>query len=175
MPANLIAFYRGVGTDSEQRRLDEILDWDDSALEEVHDFIQWLFPLPEASAFNPDAPLLTAADISEFRHDRALRANLLRAVRRTFAFYGFDLIDTADGVQVVPGSDFAERQHVLFGGFNHNHLRITRILKSLTLLGLGDVARQFLAAILANGRRQSLPRESVAFWTEAVETSGGRE
>jgi len=171
MPANLIAFYRGVASDSEQRRLDEILDWDDSDLEAVHDFIQWLFPLPDASAFNPDAPLLTAADIAEFRRDPALRANLLRAARRMFAFYGFDLTETGEGVQAARASDFAERRHVLYGGFNHNHLRITRILKSLTLLDLGEVARQFLTAIRVNDQRQSLPRESVAYWTDAIETS----
>ncbi len=35
----------------------EIWAWDDAALEDGHDFIQWLFPLPEPSAFVDDAPL----------------------------------------------------------------------------------------------------------------------
>ena len=54
MPAEsaLITFYRGSGTDHAGRRIDEILSWDDAALESVHDYIQWLFPLDEPSRFN---------------------------------------------------------------------------------------------------------------------------
>src|SRR5262245_5587601 len=64
--SRLLDFYRGEGTDAEGRRLDDILAWRDGRLEAVHDFIQWLFPLPEPSRFNPDAPLLTPHDIAAF-------------------------------------------------------------------------------------------------------------
>ena len=54
MPAesDLVKFYRGSGTDHAGRTLDEILTWDDAALESVHDYIQWLFPNPDASRAN---------------------------------------------------------------------------------------------------------------------------
>jgi hypothetical protein len=51
--SRLLDFYRGVGADTEGRRLEDILAWPDDDLEEVHDFIQWLFPLPEPSRASP--------------------------------------------------------------------------------------------------------------------------
>ncbi len=72
--SRLTDFYAGRGTDTEGRRLADLLAWDDDDLEQVHDFIQWLFPLPEPSRFNADAPLLTPDDIAAFHADAALRA-----------------------------------------------------------------------------------------------------
>jgi hypothetical protein len=43
--SQLLAFYRGEGTDAEGRFLKDIWTWTDDDLEAVHDFIQWLFPL----------------------------------------------------------------------------------------------------------------------------------
>ena len=71
-------FYRGDGTDSEGRRLEDILRWDDQTLEYVHDFIQWLFPLDEPSAVNPNAPLVTRVDRDAFAADETLAANSAR-------------------------------------------------------------------------------------------------
>src|SRR5262245_840829 len=71
--SRLVDFYRGAGTDTGGRQLAEIWAWGDDDLEAVHDFIQWLFPLPEPSRFNPDAPRLTEADIATFRGDPLLQ------------------------------------------------------------------------------------------------------
>ncbi len=168
MRSDLLSFYRGTGTENRGRRLDEILAWDDERLEAVHDFIQWLFPLSEPSQFNLAAPLLTPAAIHEFRADPVLRQNLLHSAQRMLVFYGFELREMEGQSAVRPSPQFAERQHVVYGGFNHNHLRITRILKSLTLLGLGKVAREFLAAIQASDLNKTVPRKSLAYWTEAL-------
>ena len=79
----LLAFYSGTGRDSAGRTLTEIWAWDHRRLEMAHDFIQWLFPLPEASRFNPDAPLLTPADAAAFRADADLQARVRRSPERT--------------------------------------------------------------------------------------------
>ena len=168
MRGDLLGFYRGTSTDTRGRRLDEILAWDDERLEAVHDFIQWLFPLEEPSQFNLAAPLLTPADIREFRADPTLRQNLLRSAARMLAFYGFNVTEGDGHFAVKPSQQFGARQDVVYGGFNHNHLRITRILKSLTLLGLGDVAHKFLAAIQASDENKTLPDESLWYWNDAV-------
>ncbi len=89
--SQLIDFYRGEAADSEGRTLEEILGWDYIRLELVHDFVQWLFPLDEPSAFNPDAPLLTNDDIAAFRRIPPLRENLMRAFEKMLGFYGFRL------------------------------------------------------------------------------------
>src|ERR1022692_954808 len=101
--SRLEAFYRGEGTGTEGRLLKDILAWPDDDLEAVHDFIQWLFPLPEPSQFNPDAPLLTEADIAAFKSDPVLQANLLKSFERILGFLGFAL--SANG-EVVQSEDF---------------------------------------------------------------------
>ena len=84
-------FYRGNGPDSEGRTLAEILAWSDDELEAVHDYIQWLFPLPEPSMFNADAPVLTPAEIAAARADASIlvsradnRGRACNALQREF-------------------------------------------------------------------------------------------
>lgn len=54
-PNPLIGFYRDGAQDDCGRTLAKILSWPDDRLEAVHDFIQWMFPLPERSGANPAA------------------------------------------------------------------------------------------------------------------------
>ena len=170
MTADLIAFYRGVGSDSAGRTLEEILAWDFIRLEIVHDFIQWLFPLPEPSEFNDEAPLLTPEQIQLFRTEPLLGENLVRSFERMLGFYGFTL--RREPSRRIDESDlFGHRRHVLYGGFNHNHLRITRILRSLTLLGDAELARLFFERLEASDREQTLPGESLRYWEQCFRLS----
>jgi hypothetical protein len=165
--SQLVDFYRGEATDSEGRLLHAIWAWDDEELETVHDFIQWLFPLPEPSQFNPDAPLLTREDMAAFRADPVLRANLRRSWERILTFLG--LAPAADG-RVVEGPDIRARVPDVWAAFNHNWLRITRILRSLTLLGLGAEARALYGRLeeMYRGNRFPIPADTFRYWTEAV-------
>ena len=87
-PHPIIAFYRDGARDDRGRTLAEILDWSDDRLESVHDFIQWLFPLPEPSGANPDAPTLDPATVQAFRDTPAMRDRLHQAFERMLRFYG---------------------------------------------------------------------------------------
>lgn len=146
MSSPLLRFYAG-GTDDRGRTLDDILAWDDARLEAVHDYIQWLFPLPEPSAFNASAPVLSAQDIAAFRDDPALRGRLLAAFRRMVAFYGFELGGDEAEPEVSKAHNHTARTRTWLTPGNHNMLRITRVLRCLTLLGLPAQARVFLAAL----------------------------
>lgn len=164
--SRLVDFYRGTETDIEGRLLTDILSWPDDNFEEVHDFIQWLFPLMEPSQFNPDAPLLTKEDIAVFRSDPVLQANLLKAFDRILTYLGFSL---SDG-EVVEGRNFTARVPDVWAGLNHNWLRITRILRSLTLLGMETHALalyQRLHALYQSGKFP-IPPDTFRYWTEAV-------
>jgi hypothetical protein len=145
----IIGFYRERGRDHRGRRLAEILHWDDEALESIHDFIQWLFPLDEPSGANRSAPILTPADIAAFRNDPALRHNLRRSLVRMLAFYGLRLVDDEGGAPTVARSGtWPERSSVWLSPHNHNYLRLTRIMKSLALLGMPGHARAVCDALL---------------------------
>jgi len=153
MASRWLAFYQGVGTDSEGRTIGEILAWDDDRLESVHDFIQWLFPLPEPSRFNPDAPLLTANDVAAARADATVQSNLQAALLRMRRFYGLT-------------ADTAERPKHWVGPADHNHLRLTRILRSLTLLGFAEEARQLYEALSVY--EHAVPERTRTFWRNAI-------
>lgn len=167
----IVRFYRGTGRDSRGRSLDEVLGWDDEALEAVHDFVQWLFPLDEPSMFNPHAPLLRPADCEAFRRDSTLTANLRRAFDRMLAFYGFERRESGGSVRVERSSDWSTRAAVWVHAGNHNHLRLTRVMKSLILLGQPHLARALYKRLRAEAESAGPGRISavtLTYWEEAV-------
>ena len=166
---DLVAFYRGEAADYQGRTLHDVWRWDDRRLEDRHDYIQVLFPLPEASRFNARAPLLDGATVARFRTDDVIQANLLQSFRVMLRFYGFRL-DEKTG-EVVEAENFGERAKEWLSPGNHNHLRITRILKCLTLCGLKDRAAAFLKALLALPGQDHITSDSRRFWRDAVGTS----
>lgn len=162
----IVRFHKGEGADDRGRTLDAILAWDDDRLEAVHDYIQWLFPLDEPSRFNPSAPLLTPADRAAFRQP-ALAANLRRALDRMLAFYGFALQPTTPP-RVARADDWRDRFSVWLYAGNHNLLRLTRIIRSLTLLGQPELARALYDGLQKEcaGRVSAVTLE---YWKEATD------
>jgi hypothetical protein len=165
--SRLLKFYSGKGTDDAGRYLNDILAWDDDAFEAVHDFIQWLFPLPEPSQFNANAPLLAKSDISAFKSDPALQANLKRSFERILAFLGFAL--NADG-KVAESDRFSARIPDVWASANHNWLRITRILRSLTLVGMEKEAKALYdrLRVYYKAQRFPIPADTFRYWTDAL-------
>src|SRR6266446_244642 len=104
--SQIVEFYRGTATDAEGRLLADIWTWNDEDLEDVHDYIQWLFPLPEPSQFNPNAPLLTSADIAIFSEDQKLRANVRKSFERIVTFLG---LEVGENGHVVDGPNILAR------------------------------------------------------------------
>jgi Opioid growth factor receptor (OGFr) conserved region len=165
----IIAFYEGSAPDDRGRFLNEIQQLDDEQVECVHDFIQWLFPLPERSGANPSAPRLDDAAIDAFHSRPPLREALRQSLNRMLAFYGF----AWSGERIVKGPSFPERSDWLRSG-NHNHLRLTRMLRSLRLLGEAQAARALLKALsdiyLEEHRtgRNRVSDLTYRFWSSAI-------
>lgn len=126
-----------------------MLAFDDGRLERTHDFIQWLFPLPERSGAQPDAPVLTPDNIAALRASITAQAVLAAATDRMAAFY-------RDTDHWLASSD-------------HNHLRITRIIRSLRLLRGDAYADAFRAFLLARVEAADAPINglSLRYWNEA--------
>jgi hypothetical protein len=167
----VIRFYRGLGTDHSGRDLAGILQWDDNALEEVHDFIQWLFPLNEPSGASRHAPVLTAADITAFRSDATLKANLRRSLVRMLTFYGFRLMDDDAPPEVVRAGHWQTRAGTWLHPHNHNYLRLTRMMKSLSLLGLAEYAHALREALLTESGlvgRDVIGSTTLQYWKNAA-------
>lgn len=164
----LITFYdpNTQAKDSRNRTLTQILAWPDEKLEYHHDYIQILFPLPEGSPFNPSAPIINREVFNAFRSRPELRANLRKSLIRMLHFYGFKF--EIDG-SIVPGANYQSASRNWVKHFNHNHLRITRIIRSLRVLGLEAEAGEFLKALeFLYGSTGKISEKSMMFWTRAA-------
>jgi hypothetical protein len=165
----LTRFFAG-GEDDQGRTFDEILGWDDARLEMVHDYIQWIFPLPERSGANPWAPVLNAETIAAIRGDAEMRGRLGAAFLRMLAFYGFAL----EGNRVAESPRFAAASRNWLHAGNHNHLRLTRMLRSLRVLGLEHEAAALWVALRLLYEREdaagrgTITAETFAFWKRAA-------
>src|SRR5689334_8906412 len=164
----IVEFYSGA-RDGEGRTLEAILAWNDEQLEAVHDFIQWVFPSRQPSAVNPFAPLVTDDTVRSFHRDPALRDRLGRAFERMLRFYG---LRAQDGRVEIDGPAFASRSRVWLTPGNHNHLRLTRIMDSLSTLGLRREALALQRCLIEDvcagpGAGRVAPR-TIEFWSRAV-------
>ncbi|KAM4587374.1 opioid growth factor receptor-like [Odontesthes bonariensis] len=122
------------------------------ALESVHTFIQWLFPLQEPG-MNYEASTLTQEEIEAFIKNDIAKKNLLESYKLMLDFYGIEMYDEETGA-VQRAKNWKER----FDNLNsrtHNNLRITRILKCLGTLGYrhyqAPLVHFFLRETLVNG------------------------
>lgn len=163
----LLRFYAGDGTDDRGRTIEEIWGYSHEELESIHDYIQWLFPLAEQSAFNPGAPLVDAETAERFHRDEQLRKNLDRSLRVMLDFYGLAIA----GKEILRVPTFGERSKSWLTPHNHNFLRLTRILKSLVLLGQADRAAQLFACLEEIYRRKPevIGETTLRYWRHAVD------
>lgn len=176
----LILFYDPTinAPDEEGRTLSSILAWPDSKLESSHDYIQQIFPLPEQSTFNPSAPLISAQVFSTFRERADLRGRLRQSFIRILAFYGLEqrTSDTDSGttedvvLEIVKAPNFNKASRNWVTVFDHNHLRITRIIRCLRVLGLEQEAEAFFHALesVYQSCGGSISKRSLIFWTRAA-------
>jgi hypothetical protein len=163
--SRLIEFYRGTAPDREGRTLAQIWDFSDEEMEDYHDFIQWLFPLPEPSQYNPYAPLLTEEDVTAFRTEATLRDHLLRSLDRFLEFVGLVRRENC----IEPGPAFDQKREV-WTRPNHNWLRITRVLHCLRMLGLEDQGRQLFSSLENLNQRGAaqISPSTLAYWQNAT-------
>jgi hypothetical protein len=154
----LLAFYGDEeGRNSSGYTLEQVLGWDDEDWELQHDFVQWAFPTDEPSMFNSDAPVLDAATVARFRAYPLLRHRLRKAFDRWLAFCG--IVRTDDSLA------FGDQNPDVWNRPNHNWLRVTRVLRSLNLLGLTDEAQVFFS--LLTTIRSKIDPTTWRYWERA--------
>jgi hypothetical protein len=164
----LLAFYAGAATDDQGRTLDQILAWDDARMERTHDYIQWLFPNDVPSPINSGAPVVTAHHRQAFAQRPQLRQNLRRALDRMLDFYGL----TREQDLISRSAEWQTKHTRWMTPGNHNHLRLTRILKCLNLLGLPDEATALFACldtIAQSEEGAAISQTTQRFWKDAAE------
>lgn len=146
----LINYLKGTGTDSKGRTIQDVWNFTDEQLEETHNYIQWLFPLKEMSENVMGSPFLDDEDIIKIiKEDLDIQDNFLKSLMCMHNFY--------------KDNDFWLQPN------DHNHLRITRILKSTTLLSSKENAKEFYEFIIKRVKEfRPVTEESLEYWKSAI-------
>lgn len=97
---DLVSFFEGTQGDHWGRKFSDILKWSDSELEYSHDYIQTLFPLPEASQIIWSATIIDSRVFDAFRARPELQAKLREAFMRMLSFYGLKWCEDEGGKSV---------------------------------------------------------------------------
>ena len=145
----IIGFLEGRIPDHRGRLLSMLWKQTDDDAKNNHDYIQWMFPLDEPSQAVNGAPVLNDFDIDEIRQNQMAINNLEESVRW---FLGF-----------------LERNDHWVTKYDHNHLRITRAIKSLRLLTSDLVAERFRDKVieLAGDNLSLVDQKARDFWASA--------
>ena len=146
---NLVGFLEGKTPDHRGRTLSMLWRQTDDDAENNHDYIQWMFPLDEPSQAVNGAPVLSDFDIDEIKENQLAIGNLEGSARW---FLGF-----------------LERNDHWITNYDHNHLRITRAIKSLRLLTSNQAADAFRGKViaLAGDNLNLVDQEVRDFWASA--------
>ena len=146
---DLIAFLKNEDVDFKNRTLSDIWAYDDNQIEANHDYIQLLFPLnkPSRHSFH-NVYLSDDTQIAEIRSSKIIRANI-RISAHWFLM-------------------FLKRVQHWRVGYNHNQLRITRIIECLRLLVSDSDADKFYQEVLSIlGPEIKINEHTFKFWREA--------
>ena len=148
--SEIVLFLDNKGANHSGRTLCDVLNMRNEELEDQHDYIQWLFPLKEPSQFAVDSPTLNDSDIKQIKANPNIQANLRTGLETMTSFY--------------------INNHHWLCEHDHNHLRITRIIKSLILLVGIDEAEHFYDTIidLVTHSKNKVSPENIKYWTDAL-------
>jgi hypothetical protein len=143
---DVVGFLEGKTPDHRGRTLTMLWKQTDDDSENTHDYIQWMFPLDESSKAVNVAPVLIDFDIDQIRENQLAIENLKKSARW---FLGF-----------------LERNDHWITNYDHNHLRITRTIKSLRLLTTELEADAFRSKVitLAGNNLNLVDKEARNFW-----------
>ncbi|OOR98454.1 hypothetical protein B0187_08385 [Haemophilus paracuniculus] len=165
---SIVEFLEGKAKDAYGRYLTDIWQLESNwrNLELAHNYIQWIFPLNEPSN-EPfiKQPILTEQDCEKIQQSELAQQNLLRSFEMMLNFWGL----TFENGQIFPKEDLNSRTHFWLRSYNHNQLRITRVIKCLSLLGQKDLAKLFQQAVISIGREKGkIEEKRFIDWQQAI-------
>lgn len=173
MANNIIGFYEGREKNQVGMSIDEIREMDDKKLEKDHHYIQWIFPDTEKSLAVPTSPVLSQLDIDTFWEREDLQRILIEMFSKMMDFYGLNFYKSSKKeFAVEPGKNFEKRAKEWITSRNHNFLRLTRIMRSMVLLGRADLAaalQKCLSDIYEDEKyKKIIGSTTKQFWDEAI-------
>lgn len=150
-------FFAGTGTDHAGRTIEDYLEMSNETLELLHDYIQWAFPTRQPSQCQAaNAPLLSDEAVELVKGDLMAMGNYYAMFAKMMSFY----IDSKQWLTE----------------FDHNHLRITRIIESSAEMFDVDTAEYFLKVVLRLNMEAGAPvnSKSIDFWLRTLDAAMAR-
>lgn len=139
----VVEFYRGEIPNQSGVTLEQMMQFTLGEMEMDHDYIQWMFPSNEPSMLNCDAPVLTKEESEIFKADPELQQKVLDSFYKFLNFLGLEASISESGTmwieEIAPTESRPDPQWWM-KSFNHNMLRVTRVLKCMRLTGHLDPA-----------------------------------
>lgn len=109
-------------------------------LEEHHGYIQWLFPLKEASRFNFHSSVMQRHEAVAIQNDKQCLARIVMSLRMMLNFWGAQLspndTDPIPKIAVIQRCPDWPNRFMNLRIHSHNNMRISRMLKCLGDVGL---------------------------------------
>ena len=139
-------FLKGNKPDIHKRYLKDIWMMSDDQIENKHNFIQWIFPLNVKSNAVPSSPILTKKEIICIKKSEIVQKNIKKSAEWFLKF--------------LSSNSYWICQN------NHNHLRITRAIKSLRLIHSNEEAEKFKNSVmdLIQGNENKINLTSLKYW-----------
>ena len=145
---NFKNFLLGKEADFKGRTIKEIWDFSDIQIEKNHDFIQLIFPLNKKSQNVFHGYYLDNQDlIDELKESHQIRENIMKSSSWFLSFL--------------------KRNDHWKSKYDHNQLRITRIIECLRLLVGNNEADAFYKSILALCLNSIINKTTLEFWKNA--------
>jgi hypothetical protein len=129
----ILRFFLGERVHLNGKTIHEILNLSGPPMGKTGGIIQWLFPLTRPSTHVPSAPTLSISEIALFKTDPKLRELYLIGVNRFLERFGIAVKGSSGSIE----PDFHMLKKWMYPSY-HAFMPITRILRSMKLLGFPD-------------------------------------
>jgi hypothetical protein len=134
--------------DFKGRMIQDIWNYSDEEIEGIHDFIQILFPLNKKSQSVFHGYYLDTDNlVQSLKDDEQVKENILKSSEWFLSF--------------LKRHDYWKR------GYNHNQLRITRVIECLRLIVGDKEANSFYELIKILSKNANLNKKTTEFWDNA--------
>lgn len=161
---SILDFYRDEKENDRGMNLELIWGASHHWLENDHYYIQWLFPTNRQSGPNATAPMTNSETIKAFKSSPELQEKMIKSFNVMLKFFGLKW----ENDQVEYASNFKRASQNWIYDHKHNFLRITRILTSLRLHGLGKYADAFYTRLFdINKNHGNAIGSSFQYWSTA--------
>ena len=139
-------FLKGNQPDAYKRYLKDIWMMSDDQIENKHNFIQWIFPLNVKSNVVPSSPILTKKEIISIKKSEIAQKNIKKSAEWFLEFL------SSNSCWIYQN--------------NHNHYRITRVIKSLRLIHSNEESEKFKNSImnLIQGNEKKINSTNIQYW-----------